>query len=56
MNPPFKKAAFDPVYLNQLEQFDFQANWTSGEDYAAYARAQFERDAKMLKEIGFKPE
>jgi len=52
----FKKAASDPVYLNQLEQFDFQANWTSGEEYAAYARAQFERDAKMLKEIGFKPE
>ena len=52
----FKKAASDPVYLNQLEQFDFQANWTSGDEYAAYARSQFERDAKMLKEIGFKPE
>jgi hypothetical protein len=29
---------------------------TSGEDYHAYAKAQYQREAKMLQEIGFKPE
>lgn len=52
----FRKAAADPAYLHQLEQFDLQPNVTSGEAYAAYAKAQFERDAKMLAEIGFKLE
>jgi tripartite-type tricarboxylate transporter receptor subunit TctC len=52
----FRKAATDPAYLNQLELFDMQPNVTSGEDYLAYARAQFRREAKMLQEIGFKPE
>lgn len=28
----------------------------TGEGYATYARAQFEREQKMLAEIGFKPE
>lgn len=28
----------------------------AGEAYAAYAKAQFEREGKMLAEIGFKPE
>lgn len=52
----FRKAATDPAYLNQLELFDMQPNVASGEDYLAYARAQFQREAKMLQEIGFKPE
>jgi tripartite-type tricarboxylate transporter receptor subunit TctC len=52
----FRKASGDPAYLQQLEQFDMQPKVISGEDYLAYARAQFEREGKMLKEIGFKPE
>lgn len=52
----FRKAASDPAYLNQLELFDMQPNVTSGEDYFAYARAQFQREQKMLQDIGFKPE
>jgi hypothetical protein len=28
----------------------------TGEEYAAYARAQFDRERRMLDEIGFKPE
>ncbi|MGJ7494726.1 tripartite tricarboxylate transporter substrate binding protein [Variovorax sp. RT4R15] len=52
----FRKAAADPAYLNQLEQFDMQPQWIDGDAYAAYAKAQFERDAKMLAELGFKPE
>jgi len=51
-----RKAATDPAYLNQLDQFDMQARWIDGDAYAAYARLQFERDAKMLGELGFKPE
>jgi tripartite-type tricarboxylate transporter receptor subunit TctC len=52
----FRKAAADPVYLQQLESFDMQPNVISGEAYATYARGQFEREQKMLAEIGFKPE
>lgn len=50
----FRKAANDPAYLAQLELFDMTPRVSSGEAYAAYARAQFERDQKMLAEIGFK--
>jgi tripartite-type tricarboxylate transporter receptor subunit TctC len=52
----FSKAASDPAYLQQLESFDMQPNVISGPAYAAYARGQFEREQKMLAEIGFKPE
>ena len=52
----FGKAASDPAYLQQLESFDMQPNVISGQAYAAYARGQFEREGKMLAEIGFKPE
>jgi hypothetical protein len=33
-----------------------QPNVIGGEEYHAYARAQFQRDVKMLADIGFKPE
>jgi tripartite-type tricarboxylate transporter receptor subunit TctC len=52
----FTKAASDPAYLQQLDLFDMQPQLMTGEAYAAYARAQYEREAKMLAEIGFKPE
>ncbi|MBT2322754.1 tripartite tricarboxylate transporter substrate binding protein [Variovorax paradoxus] len=56
LHAAFRKAAEDPVYLQQLESFDMQPQPMTGEAYAAYARAQFDREAKMLAEIGFKPE
>ena len=52
----FRKASSDPAYLNQLEQFDMQPKVIGGEEYHAYAKAQYQREAKMLQEIGFKPE
>ena len=56
LHAAFRKAAQDPAYLAQLDNFDMQPNPTTPEAYAAYARAQFEREQKMLAEIGFKPE
>jgi len=56
LHAAFRKAANDPAFLQQLDAFDMQPNLTTGEAYAAYARAQFEREQKMLAEIGFKPE
>lgn len=50
----FAKAAQDSVYLQQLELFDWLPKFTSGADYANYAKLQFARDQKMLDEIGFK--
>jgi tripartite-type tricarboxylate transporter receptor subunit TctC len=52
----FRKAAADPGYLQQLEAFDLQPNLMTGDEYAAYAKAQFAREKRMLDEIGFKPE
>jgi tripartite-type tricarboxylate transporter receptor subunit TctC len=52
----FRKAATDPAYLRQIELFDMQANVIGGEEYLTYAKSQYQRDAKMLQEIGFKPE
>jgi tripartite-type tricarboxylate transporter receptor subunit TctC len=52
----FRKAAADPTYLQALELYDFQPNLMTAEGYAAYAKAQFDREKKMLDEIGFKPE
>ena len=52
----FRKAAADPAYQKQLENFDMQAKLMTGEEYAAYARMAYDRDARMLAEIGFKPE
>ena len=56
LHAAFSKAAADPAYLQQLELFDMQPKLMTGESYADYARAQFERERKMLAEIGFKPE
>jgi len=56
LHAAFSKATADPTYLQQLELFDMQPKLMTGESYSAYARAQFEREQKMLAEIGFKPE
>ncbi len=56
LHSAFRKAAADPAYQNQIEQFDLQPNVITGEQYLAYARAQYEREAKMLSELGFKPD
>ncbi|MFG5409790.1 tripartite tricarboxylate transporter substrate binding protein [Piscinibacter sakaiensis] len=52
----FRKASQDPVYQTQLELFDMGHGFADGEAYAAYARAQYDREVRMLAEIGFKPE
>jgi len=51
----FQQAAGTPAYLQQLDAFDMLPNLLTREAYTAYARAQFDREAKMLQEIGFKP-
>lgn len=56
LHAAFRKAANDPAYLQQLESFDMQPNLMTGQAYGTYARAQFEREQKMLAEIGFKLE
>ena len=50
----FRKASADVAHQTQLESFDMQPNLMTGEVYTAYARTAYERDAKMLKDIGFK--
>lgn len=50
----FLKAAQSPAYQQQLALYDMVPRFTTGEAYASYAREQFDRDQKMLAEIGFK--
>jgi tripartite-type tricarboxylate transporter receptor subunit TctC len=56
LSSAFSKAATDPTYRSLLELYDMQPQVISGEAYAAYARTAYNRDAKMLSEIGFKIE
>jgi tripartite-type tricarboxylate transporter receptor subunit TctC len=56
LSAAFRKAFADPAFQSQLQQFDMQPAWVTGDAYATYARGQYERDAKMLAELGFKPE
>ncbi len=53
LDAAFQKASTDPAYLNQLAQYDMQANFLGGQDYASYAKDQFAREQTMLAEIGF---
>jgi tripartite-type tricarboxylate transporter receptor subunit TctC len=50
----FRKASSDAAHQTLLESFDMQPNLMTGEVYTAYARKAYDRDAKMLKDIGFK--
>jgi tripartite-type tricarboxylate transporter receptor subunit TctC len=50
----FRKATADQAYQTQLDNFDMQHKLMTGEAYTAYARTAYERDVKMLKDIGFK--
>lgn len=54
LSEAFRKASTDPAYLKQLDLFDMVPQFTSPEAHAEYAKAQFERDRRMLAEIGFK--
>jgi len=51
----FQQAAGTPAYLQQLDAFDMLPNLLTSTAYTAYARAQFDREARMLQEVGFKP-
>lgn len=50
----FRTAASNPAYLSLLALNDLQPNVISGEAYTAYAKMAYDRDAKMLAEVGFK--
>ena len=56
LHAAFSKAAADPAYLQQLELFDMQPNLMTARPTRPTPAAQFEREKKMLAEIGFKPE
>ncbi|WP_332744254.1 tripartite tricarboxylate transporter substrate binding protein [Hydrogenophaga sp.] len=50
----FSKAATDPAYLANLDLYDMVPQLTSAEAHTAFAHTQFDREQKMLAEIGFK--
>lgn len=56
LHAAFRKAADDPEYLRLLDEFDYFPLLRTGDEYRAYAVAQFAREKVMLAESGFKPE
>jgi tripartite-type tricarboxylate transporter receptor subunit TctC len=49
-----KAALFDPTHLAVLERYDMLPAYLSGEDYAAFARRQYEEAGVMIRRLGLR--
>lgn len=54
LHDAFKEALFDPQHLAILERFDMPVMYKGPEEYAAFARRQYEEDAVMIRRLGLK--
>ncbi len=52
LHDAFKKGLEDPIHLKTLEKFNQPVWYLSSEDYARYAREQFERERKIIERLG----
>lgn len=52
LHDAFKKGLEDPIHTKVLEKYNQPAWYLSSEDYARYARAQFERERKIIEQLG----
>ena len=56
LHAAFAKASASPEYLRMLDEFDYYPQPMTGDEFRAYASAQFQREKVLLAESGFKPE
>ncbi|MBY0330810.1 MAG: tripartite tricarboxylate transporter substrate binding protein [Acetobacteraceae bacterium] len=54
LHDAFREALYDPQHLAILERFDMPVMYKGPEDYAAFARKQYEEDAAMIRRLGLK--
>lgn len=54
LHDAFRQALHDPTHTAILERFDMPVMYKGPEDYAAFARQQYEEDAAMIRRLGLK--
>ena len=54
LHDAFREALHDPQHTAILERFDMPVMYLGPEDYAAFARRQFEEDAAMIRRLGLR--
>lgn len=54
LHDAFREALHDPQHLAILERFDMPVMYKGPEEYAAFARRQYEEDAAMIRRLGLK--
>jgi len=54
LHDAFRKAMDDPGYQKALERYDQPVIYMSPQDYASYARRQFEQDRVMMEQLGLR--
>jgi tripartite-type tricarboxylate transporter receptor subunit TctC len=54
LHDAFKAALYDPQHIAILERFDMPVMYKGPEDYAAFARQQFEEDSAMIRKLGLR--
>jgi tripartite-type tricarboxylate transporter receptor subunit TctC len=52
LHDAFKKGLEDPIHLKTLEKFNQPLWYQSSEDYTRYAREQYERERKIIEQLG----
>ncbi len=50
----FKAALFDPAHLAVLERYDMEPAYMNSEDYAAFARRQYQEEGEMIRRLGLR--
>jgi len=52
LHDAFRKGMEDPAYLKRLESLDMEPFYMNGEDYAKYAREQYEEAKVIVEKLG----
>src|SRR3712207_5381869 len=52
LHDAFKEALHDPAHLAILERYDMPVMYRGPEDYATFARQQYEEDKRMIERLG----
>ena len=52
LHDAFRKGMEDPAYLKRLESLDMEPFYMNGEDYAKYAREQYEEARVLIEKLG----
>jgi len=54
LHDAFKEALFDPAHLAILERFDMSPFHLGPDDYAAFARRQYQEEGEMIRKLGLR--